>query len=351
MAIPMTGRVLLINPSTNRGRRRLFLGLVGVTALTWVVWMEVRGIGTRHPARSRRLGESGVMATQKVMFGGPSQRAARVSDIGHNVVASHLDPADGKAIQSYITLKPPASETPVAARCEERGTSIAQAIASIEECQARYQSVRDYTCTFSKRERIKGQLTPLHVLEMKVRTQPRSIYIRFRKPASGREAIYIAGQNDGKVLAHDVGLNKLLAGTLRLDPTGSRAMEENRHPITEAGIGPMLRTLKSRWSSELDPSESVVVIRDDQKVGGRCCKMVETTHPCQQSDYMFYRVRLFIDHQLGLPIHFEAYDWPSSPQAPAQLMEEYTYDDVKLNVGLSDRDFDVSNADYAFGRF
>ena len=38
---------------------------------------------------------------------------------------------------------------------------------------------RDYTCTFSKRERIKGQLTPLHVIMMKARTQPRSIYLDF----------------------------------------------------------------------------------------------------------------------------------------------------------------------------
>ncbi len=285
------------------------------------------------------------------MFAGQSERVVRVSDIAHPIAASHLDRADGRAIQSYITLKPAASESQVADSCDVRGISIAQAIAAIEECQAKYQAIRDYTCTFSKRERIKGKLTSLHVLEMKVRTQPSSIYIRFRKPASGREAIYIAGQNDGKVLAHDVGLNKLLAGTLRLEPTGSRAMEENRHPITEAGIGPMLHTLETRWSSELDPSESVVVIRDGQKVGGRCCKMVETTHPCRQPDFMFYRVRLFIDHQMGLPIHFEAYDWPSSPQAQAQLMEEYTYEDLKLNVGLGDRDFDVSNADYAFGRF
>ena len=67
------------------------------------------------------------------------------------------------------------------------------------------------------------------------------------------EAIYIVGRNKGKVLTHDVGLNKLLAGTLRLDPTGGWAMENCRHPISEAGIGPLLDTLHTRWSSELDP--------------------------------------------------------------------------------------------------
>ena len=148
-----------------------------------------------------------------------------------------------------------------------------------------------------------------------------------------------------------MGLNKLLAGTLRLEPTGVRAMADCRHPISEAGIGPLLDTLKTRWSSELVPSESVVVFRDQQTVGTRRCTMIEATHPHRQPEFMFYRVRLFIDDELGLPIRFQAFDWPSSPHAPAEMVEEYTYSDLHLNVGLSDLDFNVSNGDYAFGRF
>ena len=157
-------------------------------------------------------------------------------------------------------------------------------------------------------------MTPLHVLTMKVRSEPRSIYLKFQQPSAGREAIYIAGRNNGKVLAHDVGLNRLLAGTLHLDPNGGRAMEDCRHPISEAGIGPLLKTLETRWASELDPSESVVIFRNDQTVGSRRCTMIETTHPQQQPEFLFYRVRLFIDDEIGLPIHFEAYDWPSLAQ-------------------------------------
>ena len=79
-------------------------------------------------------------------------------------------------------------------------------------------------------------------------------------PCSREHGTQIVGCNDGKFLAHDVGLNKLLAGTLRLEPTGGCAMEDCRHPISEAGIGPLLDTLETRWSSELDPSESVFEI-------------------------------------------------------------------------------------------
>ncbi len=225
-----------------------------------------------------------------------------------------------------------------------------RAIRTIAECQERYDSVSDYTCTFFKRERISGKLIPAHVMSMKVRAKPQSIYLKFQQPAKGREAIYVAGRHSGKVLAHDVGINKLLAGTLQLAPTSSRAMEDCRHPITEAGIGPLLETLSRRWALELNQNESVVSF-DNMLIGEQRCLMIETMHPGRGGDFMFHKVRVYVDEELGLPIRFEAYDWPKHPGAEPELAEEYTYTNLKLNVGLNDMDFDVANGTYSFGRF
>jgi hypothetical protein len=348
MSIPMTGLVHPMNFSINRGRRWLILGLLG-GVMTWAMWAQVMDWGAASLAGLSGESRPSPGADEGLASGGRSAQDEGRPDAD---AASDRDRADDGSTGSRLTLGLVAgARVGTDSREAKRQTPIARALAAIEECQVRYRDIRDYTCTFSKRERIKGQMTPLHVLTMKVRTEPRSIYLKFRQPAAGREAIYIAGRNNGKVLAHDVGLNKLLAGTLQLDPTGGRAMEDCRHPISEAGIGPMLQTLETRWSSELDPSESVVIFRNDQTVGARRCTMIETTHPRQQPEFLFYRVRLFIDDERGLPIHFEAYDWPSSPLAPAEMVEEYSYSDLKLNVGLSDLDFDVSNSNYAFGRF
>jgi len=230
-------------------------------------------------------------------------------------------------------------------------TPIARAIRTIADCQVRYQAVEDYTCTFFKRERIQGRLTPVHIMALKVRTNPQSIYLKFQQPARGREAIYVSGRHGGKVLAHDVGLNKLLAGTLQLEPTGARAMEDCRHPITEAGIGPLLETLSRRWAVELDPAESVIAFRDDILLDARRCTMIESTHPLRRPEFLHHRVRVFIDQEIGLPIRFEAYDWPKHPNSEPDLQEEYTYTNLKLNVGLKEIDFETSNAAYSFGRF
>ena len=219
------------------------------------------------------------------------------------------------------------------------------------ECQARFDKVRDYTCTFTKRERIDGKLSKLNIMSMKVRNAPRSVYMRFEQPYRGREAIYVEGRNRGRVLAHDVGLNKFLAGTLELEPRGARAMQECRHPITEAGIAALIKTVSERWKAELHDAESVVLFDTRLSIGQARCLLIEAIHPGAGPNYVFHKVRLFIDVELGFPIRFEGYDWPREEGGEAELVEEYAYGNLKLNVGLADHDFDTANRRYSFGRF
>ena len=228
---------------------------------------------------------------------------------------------------------------------------IVMAKQAIAECQARFRQVQDYTCVFQKRERVGGRLTPLHVMVMKARTNPSSVYFKFQQPNRGREAIYVHGRNGGKILAHDVGLGKVIAGTMRLDPRGSMAMEDTRHPITEAGLGNLIETVARHWAVELIPEYSQLVFHPNVRVGSHPCTMIESIHPQRKPTFMFYKVKLYIDHEHGLPIRFEAYDWPKHPGGAPELVEEYTYLNLKTNIGLRDADFDPANRQYSFGRF
>lgn len=222
---------------------------------------------------------------------------------------------------------------------------------AIADCQKRFATVLDYTCTFAKRERIDGTLTSRHVMNLKARTTPESLYFKFLNPKKGREAIYVSGRHGGKFLAHDVGLGRLIAGTMILDPRGPTAMVDCRHPITEAGIGSLIENVAKHWSLELTPEESRVVIDPNMTIGSHRCTMIESVHAAKQPNFLFHKVRLFVDQEHGLPIRFEAYDWPKQPGGSAELVEEYLYLDLKVNVGLTDRDFDPSNKSYSFGRF
>lgn len=230
--------------------------------------------------------------------------------------------------------------------------AIEEAKRAIASCQARLEEVQDYTCVFYKRERLAdGRMTSQHIMEMKARTSPRSIYFKFLQPKAGREAIWVDGQYKNKALVHDVGLGKLLVGTLRLDPNSAMAMEDCRHPITSAGLDHLIQEVATRWEAELHPGEAEVTIQSNAQVGDRPCTLIESVHPEPHPDYLFHRVNLYIDQELNLPIRFEAYDWPSQPGGLPELVEEYSFMDLKLNTGLEDQDFDPGNRSYSFGRF
>jgi hypothetical protein len=268
--------------------------------------------------------------------GAPARGVTRLAN------ASTADSVLGRTLpEPEIAAQPkPAAEDP-----------IVRAKRMIGEARQRFSQVRDYSCTFFKRERISGRMTPQYVMQMKARTRPQSIYFRFVRPNSGREAIYVAGRNGGRAIVHDVGLGKLLAGTVELDPRSDRAMEDNRHPITEAGLGHLIETVFRRWNAEMNSGETRVTIVPNTRVGDRLCTMVESMHPQRHPSYLFHKVKLYFDHEHGLPIRFEAYDWPRRPGGQAELVEEYTYHSLRLNPGLSEHDFDPSNPQYSFGRF
>ena len=51
---------------------------------------------------------------------------------------------------------------------------------------------------------------------------------------------------------------------------------------------------------------------------------------------------------MNFPIRYEAYDWPKVAGGPPELIEAYTYVNMRLNVGLTDADFDIHNPAYRF---
>ncbi|WP_422929911.1 DUF1571 domain-containing protein [Singulisphaera sp. PoT] len=240
---------------------------------------------------------------------------------------------------------------PTSTELDSSPEAIALALQTIAECKSRYAEINDYTCTFYKRERIDGKLHHPHVMSMKSRTKPSSIYFKFVTPNKGREAIFVTGKHKGKIVCHDVGLGKFFAGTMHLDPKGTMAMGENRHPITEAGIGQLIETVSHRWNAELKPEDSAVAFHPNMHVGDHACRMIESVHPEKRPEFLFHKVKLFISHETGLPIRFEAYDWPRHAGHAPELIEEYTYMNVRVNVGLRDTDFDPASPQYSFGRF
>ena len=218
--------------------------------------------------------------------------------------------------------------------------------------------VRDYRCLLVKQERVEGKLFPYEYIEVKCRQRrndngrppvPLSLYMKWLAPEKiqGREAMYVENRDRGDVLVRKGGRRTDFLN-LWLEPTSALAMRDNRYPITEFGFENMLARLLEVGQDELQYDDCEVKFYHDFKLDGRPCFGVEVRHPVYQSYFRFYVVRIFIDNELRVPVHFESYDWPAKAGDSPLLVERYRYRNVRLNVGLNDRDFDRHNSAYGF---
>ena len=219
-------------------------------------------------------------------------------------------------------------------------------------------SIRDYTCTIVKQERVNGVVLEPEYMFAKIRNRqmegnrvvvPFSVYMKFLKPAAikGREVIYIENQNAGKLVAHEGGLKGKFLPTVWLKPEGTLAMRKNRYPITEIGIVTLTKRLIERGNLDRQHADCTVEFKR-ATINKRKCTCLQLQHPVRRPHFDFYVERVFIDDEMGVPVRYEAYDWPPREGSQPQLIEAYTYLNMRLNVGLTDMDFNHENVNYNF---
>ena len=211
-------------------------------------------------------------------------------------------------------------------------------------------NIQDYSATLLKRERYHGKLGDPQTILVKIRHQPFSVHVCLldAKGNRGDEAIYVDGQNDGKLLGHTTGLTGKLLGTVSLKPDGPIAMQGQRYPMTELGVLNLCRRLIEVGEEDLQHEECEVKFQRGQQFQDRACTRIEVTHPVRRDYFRFHVARIFVDEQRNVPLRYEAYDWPESPGGEPVLLEQYEYRDLKLNCGLTDADFDPKNPEYQF---
>lgn len=223
-------------------------------------------------------------------------------------------------------------------------------LAYLRRARDRIHAVPSYTATFRRQERIKGKLMPEQTLDMKVMHNPFSIYLRFVSPRKGKEALYVEGVRGSKVMAHNGDWTRKLIPLLEVDPDSPVALMDNRHPITEAGLENLIDRLV--YYRELDVREgkgtiSCDRVRDEQ---GKEWFRYMTEMPEPDGIRPFARVIVLICPELQMPLRIRNYEWPKGTQTGGEpvLVESYSYDDLKLDIRLSEADFDPRNPEYAF---
>jgi hypothetical protein len=212
-------------------------------------------------------------------------------------------------------------------------------------------NVQDYSGVIIKTERIGGKPITT-VLFAKIREKPFSVYLYFLdrsndKGVKGREVVYLQGKNDDKLIGHSPGL---LTGRIRLSlaPTNPLATLGEHYPITEIGLANLCRQLIRRGEAVADPSRVQVKRFPEARINDRSCTLIQVMYPVDEPRLWGYLARVFLDKQWGFPIRVEIFELPADRSQGPQLLEEYTYLNLKLNNGYTDADFDPKNRQYKF---
>jgi hypothetical protein len=208
-------------------------------------------------------------------------------------------------------IKVPANTTTSAPHPLDPALELARQSLSLMQTQ-----VNDYTAVLIKRERIADDLGDNEFMFIKVRNRktegdkivvPFSVYLAFLKPAAvkGREVIFVENANDGKLIAHEGGMKRVL-GTHRLEPDGYLAMAGQKYPLTDIGLENLLVKLIEKGERDRQHGPCSVKLEGGAKVGGRECSILEVTHAEKKPHYEFHKAQIFMDNEWKIPVRYAA---------------------------------------------
>ncbi len=189
----------------------------------------------------------------------------------------------------------------------------------LTQIQSRLSEIRDYTCTFESYERLDKK------------TQDRTYEFKYMAPGWIRMKI-IKGDNKGaevaynpetkKVRAHKGGL--LSAIKLTLDPSDKKVTSLRGYKITDAPFPALIEMLQEALQ---DAGNATVTQEGEQWV----LVIDQIQHPDNFHGTSKFEVKIGTDDLF--PREVLQYD------AEGNLIKRLTYQNIKVNVGLSQEDF------------
>jgi len=199
--------------------------------------------------------------------------------------------------------------------------------------------VVDYTATIVSQVSIRNKLQPEKRIFCKIRHAktveaasalpgqevPFSVYLKMRAPGSiaGQEAIWVKGQNDGRLVGHATGF--LNMKRVLLDPAGPIAMRGNLHPIYDIGFLNLIKKMGVVGRRDLQYPDCSVKVTRDVTVGDRTCTLIEIKHEQQDAKFEFHIAKIYIDQRRDILVGYEGFLWPKKEGDPPPLKEKYFY--------------------------
>lgn len=272
-----------------------------------------------------------------------------------DTTSSETNPAQDAQLVTEVRPAPvPAATAPLGVVLSDQ--EAVQFCLFLLENGARYlESIPNYSVTFSKQERINGDLSENQIIDMKVQHTPFfSVYMKWKNGDAGRQLLFSEQYEDHQMVVKLGGLKGRLLPAIKLDPRGDRAMSESRYPVTEAGILGMLRQITTHRRNDLSRGHGVSCRRlPNQTFDDRNCICIEFEYASREHSEIYRKSLILIDARHHIPVMARNYTWAkeSDGLTPAQLdeqtlIENYTFTSINFTAELIAEEFSRSNPRY-----
>jgi hypothetical protein len=237
------------------------------------------------------------------------------------------------------------ADTKIAARIAEAEQShpLVPVLKLAAKSLEKLEQVKDYESIVIKKEMVGGNML-ITQMNIKLREEPKDIYLKFIDPHAGRQVLFSPNKRNGMMLVRETGIASIV-GALEIDPNSDRVKSENRYTIHKIGLRNLLTILMERWLTETKLAGVDVKFFPDAKIGQQSVKVVKITYAQQREGARIQSSQLYIDNSTELPVRLQNWEW-AKPEPI--LVEDYYYSNLKTNVGLKDIDFDPTNPQYGF---
>lgn len=211
-----------------------------------------------------------------------------------------------------------------------------------------------YTAVFHKQERLGGDLSEVQTIDIKIRQRPHfAVYMRWRNGDRGRQLLYSDEYEDGDMVVKLGGFKGRLLPGIRLNPTGSKALEQARHPVTQAGLMGMLKKMIAHRRRDLATGHGMRCTRLPNQVfdGQDCvCFLYEYESPEISKDYR--KSLILVDAKRHIPLLARNYTWAAETSLSEEeldartLVENYSFTNVDFSRSVTAIEFSRENPRY-----
>ena len=235
-----------------------------------------------------------------------------------------------------LTLLPAASATDIE-------STIAGLISKMTVASA---AVQDGTWLLRMEQWKDGRQLPVQEIAVKYRRAPESLYFHWVGSVNeGREVLWQHAERGGNLYVS----TSPLVPNLSLDPLGTLAMRDSRHPVWMVELT-RISDLIAEGAAVLDRRDDLSATYEDLgvlDVFGTSSRCYTATLPYAAAPDLLYapKIRLCLSVETWLPSRFTV--WADEDGAFRQV-EDYVFQSITVNVGLTSADFSEDNPAYRF---